>query len=494
MGYMSEQNAVDTTPQEFKLEELSKAAKVAKKTIHYYLNKGLLPPAKRIHARLSLYNENHLHLLKLIQRFKDEADLPLSIIKNIFVKRDFIATDIEENDFRLLLDESSSTQSVLNYIDQTSADSVYANAPSKEFIAGLQSMGLIESDFAETGKREQSLVNTLARFNELKIPLEKFHNLNESLEQIISVEKEMIINQISDDVEYANLVDELLEVNALVDQYISDKKAIMLRKQFADTFQEVPLSFKALNQKLYIPSPAFIEKNKVREQIQALSESIDYKDTTRKKKLVDAYLMIGDYENANTLARDLVKKEPENSDILIAVGTCSVFMDASDGLKYIEKAVELNPDSAKALCYSAMAYLIQASKFNGIFSPANWLKKSLDAFNSMIKVKPDTPRDALEVSLMKGRAYSILPSPLEKVREGIESLESLLEIISTNDDVELDLPIPAARDIIRLNACFYLGEAYESIGQEKKSQQAFEKVLLSDPNSNFGIQAYKKIN
>ena len=114
MGYMSEQNVVNTLSQEFKLEELSKVAKVAKKTIHYYLNKGLIPPAKRVHARLSLYNENHLHLLKLIQGFKDEADLPLSIIKNIFVKRDFIATDIEENDFRLLLDKSSYTQSVLS--------------------------------------------------------------------------------------------------------------------------------------------------------------------------------------------------------------------------------------------------------------------------------------------------------------------------------------------------------------------------------------------
>ncbi len=491
---MTDQNLANPNIQEFKLDELSRAAKVAKKTIHYYLNKGLLPPAKRVHARLSLYNENHLHLLKLIQGFKDEANLPLSIIKNIFVKRDFIASEIEENDFRLVLNESSSTKTVLSYIDQSTESLISTNDPSPEFLSELKALGLIDENFSATDKREQSLINTLSRVAELKLPLEMFKGFNESLEKIISLEKEIIISQIKDDVEYSHLVDELLELNTLVDKYISDKKAVLLRKQFSETFQEVPMSFQSLNQKLYIPSQAFIEKNKIREQINSLIESEQNNSKTNKKKLVDAYLIIGDYENANSIARDLAKEEPDNPDFLISVGTCAVFLDEPEALQYIEKAVELNPGSAKALCYIAMGYLIQGSKFNGIFSPAHWLKKSLDAFNALININPESPRDSMEILLMKGRAYSILPSPLEKVQEGIDALESLLKLISDNNDEQLDLPIEAAREIIKINAYFYLGEAYRSTGQNEKSQQVFKEVLLADPNSNFGMQAYQKIN
>ncbi|RQD77390.1 MAG: MerR family transcriptional regulator [Candidatus Syntrophonatronum acetioxidans] len=65
----------------YRIGELAQKAKVTKRTIHYYISKGLLPPAKGAGVN-SYYTDEHLYRTLLIKRFQDKY-LPLEKIKEI---------------------------------------------------------------------------------------------------------------------------------------------------------------------------------------------------------------------------------------------------------------------------------------------------------------------------------------------------------------------------------------------------------------------------
>jgi len=52
-------------------------------TVHYYLRNGLLPRPKRVAANRFLYDERHVHGLRLIRTLRDQRGLSLPMIKRI---------------------------------------------------------------------------------------------------------------------------------------------------------------------------------------------------------------------------------------------------------------------------------------------------------------------------------------------------------------------------------------------------------------------------
>lgn len=63
----------------FKLTELCELAEVTPRTVHYYVQQGLLPPASSAGPKAS-YDERHLLRLQLIRRLQREH-LPLAVIR-----------------------------------------------------------------------------------------------------------------------------------------------------------------------------------------------------------------------------------------------------------------------------------------------------------------------------------------------------------------------------------------------------------------------------
>lgn len=66
---------------EYRIGELAQEANVTKRTIHYYVGRGLLPPPEGAGVGSS-YNEEHLAKLRLIKKLQEEY-LPLGKIREI---------------------------------------------------------------------------------------------------------------------------------------------------------------------------------------------------------------------------------------------------------------------------------------------------------------------------------------------------------------------------------------------------------------------------
>ncbi len=65
----------------YRIGELASLAGVTRRTVHYYINKGLIPPAEGAGVS-SYYTEDHLNLIMLIRKLQ-ESYLPLDEIRKI---------------------------------------------------------------------------------------------------------------------------------------------------------------------------------------------------------------------------------------------------------------------------------------------------------------------------------------------------------------------------------------------------------------------------
>ncbi|MBI2776234.1 MAG: MerR family transcriptional regulator [Chloroflexi bacterium] len=70
----------EDTGRRLRIGELAREAGVSRETIHFYLREGLLPPAQKVNARVSHFDDGHLVRLRLIKAFQ-QAHVPLASIR-----------------------------------------------------------------------------------------------------------------------------------------------------------------------------------------------------------------------------------------------------------------------------------------------------------------------------------------------------------------------------------------------------------------------------
>ncbi|RJP64441.1 MAG: MerR family transcriptional regulator [Candidatus Abyssobacteria bacterium SURF_17] len=66
-----------------KIQKLAARTGVSKSTIHYYIEKGLLPRPKKANRTIAYYDESYIDRIRLIRGFQERAFLPLSRIKQL---------------------------------------------------------------------------------------------------------------------------------------------------------------------------------------------------------------------------------------------------------------------------------------------------------------------------------------------------------------------------------------------------------------------------
>lgn len=70
----------------YRIGELAELAGVTRRTVHYYINKGLIPPAEGAGVN-SYYSADHLSRIKLIRKLQ-ESYLPLDEIRKLITTLD----------------------------------------------------------------------------------------------------------------------------------------------------------------------------------------------------------------------------------------------------------------------------------------------------------------------------------------------------------------------------------------------------------------------
>jgi DNA-binding transcriptional MerR regulator len=83
MGAVAEATDVEPDPHPYRMKDLCELTGLGRQAIHFYIQRGLLPPGHKTGRNMAWYGEEHLERLKLIKKLQHERFLPLKAIKAI---------------------------------------------------------------------------------------------------------------------------------------------------------------------------------------------------------------------------------------------------------------------------------------------------------------------------------------------------------------------------------------------------------------------------
>ncbi|MCB0219984.1 MAG: MerR family transcriptional regulator [Chrysiogenetes bacterium] len=483
---------------QFKLSELADAAGVAGKTIHYYLRAGILPPPRKVREKLALYDENHLKLLELVRKLQKEKKLPLAFIAQLFKQGNYDAQALELSLVADMFERATEGKGFLPPSVGVLATEPAAEVEIPEDLQKyLAEAGLISAIEGPLSGEERKIAWIVSTAHSKGLPVEFFVDLLNPIEAVVTKESKALIHTIDGDASFREVVGRLGEIDSLINRFLEAAKTRALRLHFERAYEEGPLSVEKLRKKIYIPSEAFLEKHAIPSQIEEIETQLRDGDAKQRRdlqlRLAEAYLAIGRYEEGAEQATRILKNDKYDSDAMLLKTVADTFLNRTDeAVQMAAKAHKVAPHDARTTAYAAIANLMQAARVGGVISPAQWLNKSLQLFQESLRLTPRRLKDRLEILLMKGRAYTILPAPLNQVDEGIGALRDLLEIVDTHTEAQLGLPFKGFNEIYRVNTYFYLGEAFDLKREKKQANEAFQQVILRDPASNFGQYAYQR--
>lgn len=81
MGEPASETEADPFP--YRMKDLCELTGLGRQAIHFYIQRGLLPPGKKTGRNMAWYSEEHLERIKLIKRLQHERFLPLKAIKAV---------------------------------------------------------------------------------------------------------------------------------------------------------------------------------------------------------------------------------------------------------------------------------------------------------------------------------------------------------------------------------------------------------------------------
>lgn len=79
----AELRVVDGEPHPYRMKDLCELTGLGRQAIHFYIQRGLLPPGQKTGRNMAYYREEHLTRLRLIRKLQHERFLPLRAIKAI---------------------------------------------------------------------------------------------------------------------------------------------------------------------------------------------------------------------------------------------------------------------------------------------------------------------------------------------------------------------------------------------------------------------------
>ncbi len=81
-------NAVEDERFPYRMKDLCELTGLGRQAIHFYIQRGLLPPGHKTGRNMAYYGEAHLERLRLIKKLQHERFLPLKAIKAILDDRE----------------------------------------------------------------------------------------------------------------------------------------------------------------------------------------------------------------------------------------------------------------------------------------------------------------------------------------------------------------------------------------------------------------------
>ncbi|WP_091452045.1 MerR family transcriptional regulator [Actinokineospora iranica] len=199
-----------------RIAELSRRSGVAVPTIKYYLREGMLPPGERTSPNQALYDETHVHRLRLVRALIDVGGLSVAAVRDVLATVDSSSEDMPTRDLDRLM---GTVQKAVLSIPDPADEAVQAEAEREVVDLIAERDWICGADHPAVGALATVLVTAQAlghsRF------LDAVRRYAEAMELVAVVDLDYVAQ--------ANTVDDMLE-SVVIGTVLGDSAMMALRR------------------------------------------------------------------------------------------------------------------------------------------------------------------------------------------------------------------------------------------------------------------------
>ena len=459
------------------IRELSSRAGVTRRTIHFYIQEGLLPQPERPHKNIAYYDEEFIEMIAAIKKAQTERFLPLVVIRKILDQNNYDYSALIEAPEKLKTDGGKSSEK------QSELESVTTNGYPEEVLRELASRNWITPD-SHGGKRvyrheEAELVKLISRLSQNGVPLKSAVTFFEHLEEVVK-------NLVEEEIEYLlawTLENKSGELNEL---WELEKKSILTFSQRVWERQWAKSIARRINMLDYMylatADEGFgIPAEELKPQLDVFEANIPNHPSKVRAfmDLATGYSIIGDLERSRYFHRKALKLDPRDPEVQIRALWYRRFSKRPGDLvrlkKETQKIVEKHPEYALAHAFLALWHIIDLKNIENPQEVLSNINRSLEDLSHADQLEPINNHNWVLVNYIQGRVYTELLGISRYLNQGIRAFEKILSR-KTDLDWYYEGRMPFFPKWLWPNLYFFLGSSYLKVGRFEEAYEALEKA------------------
>ncbi|MEZ5502907.1 MAG: MerR family transcriptional regulator [Halioglobus sp.] len=397
-------------PQErhYRMSELVAASGVSRDMIKYYLRAQLLPKPRKPRPNLSLYSENHLLLIRLIQRIQRQTALSLQDIATVFMAAAYDPHTIE---IELLSDKySAGRRELIIPFEAETNSGVSLNFP-PAFIEELERHGLLEQAGPLDDSQTEIAGLLWAARNE-GVPLSFFQASRDMLRALADLEVKALIAIRRPRLDFAAVVADVTNTDRVINRWLISEKTRLARGMFQRILDNSEKALATVHDAIYFPSPLFRKRFRVAQELERLAENsaAHPRDLQTLLGASRTCLLLADFQRAIAFA-DAALQVAGDDELAIALKCLAFGMDndLERALPYARRLESSDSHHTLALEARLLTLLMQAAKLGGVSDTTELLKDAAALFAEPETGVPADPIDRLEACLLQARANTLVP-------------------------------------------------------------------------------------
>ncbi len=478
----------------YRMSELVDQSGATREMIKYYLRDGLLPPAKKPRRNLSLYSDQHVRLIALIQRFQEQTKLSLGQIAEIFAEQNHDPQRLE----MALLSGRFSQQSDSSIVPLGDARKSRQGSLTFDdaFIAELYKNGLLDSD-ALVSSDDEKIATLLWNARDAGIDLSLFAEARKHLVALAELQINSLINSLPVRSDYSQGIELHADADRIFNRWMIADKTQLLRRQYQqildDTEQDVAHSLDAI----YLPSEVFRKRFGVDATIAGWRQAIAQGDAGPERQLeyAAATVLLADFATALEFCGNGAAPGADAQRYLaiqcVALSLQKRMVEAGDCFSQLQQA---DQHSTWSFIARLLYLLLQAAEVGALADASEMLGDALVLYQrALVEGAAGNAEEALEQKLLRGRACVMFSKWIPPDQEAIQHLQDMLSELDRHTAADLGLPNDAIRVVYQIYSHFYLARLYDALADAEQARGHYEQVVMLDPASNFGEYAYLRL-
>ena len=480
------------------LAELARRAGMWVETAQVFVQRGLLPAE-------GAYTEEHLAAARFVARMQAEHHLPLDTIAVVLVEECAFDLAAAEGALAALVEPDPTRAGP----GPTTRATLLARTGAREATASaLTGAGLLP-EAGPYGGHHVWMMEATQELLGTGMSLTDVCRMASLGLRIAEAEVDAVILEVGRGATPREALDRTRERRLAVGRLVSVARhgattSLMARlAQASDRGKQLRL------ESVHVPSRLFMVRHRLdavlqqqREECEAVLDTIEQGaavlDASALREHGRLLLGVGRFEEAARVLEQATAVVPLSTEgttwCNLGLARAMVGRDEA-ALAAAERAVELGPGEPRVHVFRAAVLALLAGRAGDLLLAVARVHEALSAMAHSRELDAADAVEGLEAALTRGRICTVMPPGFGVRDQGLADLREVLA--RTAPDAAAPGPVHfdvvGARDLVRLNASFYLGMALFDDGESEEAAELLREVVALDPVSDYATRAYHRL-